>query len=734
MSIALPQKLNTLLSRSALASLSPSWHQALRHAANVTAAALSQLPEKNWSCLMEMVDELARLEADEATILAAILFDLPVLQETLVKESVWPSNQKSIMGLLDGQNAAARVWVLHAGRDAGKNSEGLRRLLLSIIHDVRVVPIILARQLALMRAAISQTESKQRALAQLTRDIHAPLANRLGIWQLKWELEDLAFRFLEPTLYRHIANALDERRIEREEYIHHVVSRLTQAFLEYGVSAQVSGRPKHIYSIWRKMQKKNLAFDQLYDLRAVRIIVLNESACYTALGIVHSMWAPVPSEFDDYIARPKVNQYRSLHTAVIGPEGRTVEIQIRTDEMHAQAELGLAAHWKYKEGGSSQTRGLERKIAWIRQLLETGGENEVNELAGALDAALVEERIYAVTPKGEVIDLPLGSTALDFAYYVHTMIGHRCRGAKVNDRIVPLTHRLKTGDRVEILTAREAKPRRDWLVSANAFLASSRSRDKVRAWFHKLDRTRNLQAGKDILTRELRRLNLMHADLSPVMEKLHLTGVDDLYMQLALGEIRPSQFGRAILESERPVQQSAPLQVSHRLPPSNPSQQKQTTFSVEGIGNLVVQLAQCCQPVAGETIIGYLTRTRGMTVHRPECEAFKRMALQAPNRVLPVEWGSSSDRYEVNVLVTAIDRRWLLKDITLAIAQEDASLSAIHSEVTRTMGHIRLALCLKVKDFGQLSTLLGKLDMLPGVVAVQRKGLQREAHSGSALS
>ena len=722
MVIALPQELNALLRHPALATLSASWNQTLRHAGKVTASLLSELPETTWFCLGATLDELEKLAADEATLIATILFDLPPLEAALRHDVTSPSDLKRIDGLLDGQNAAARVWALHAGRDAGRNSEGLRLLLLSIIQDVRVVPILLARQLARMRAAIGRSASEQRGLAQLSRDIHAPLANRLGIWQLKWELEDLAFRFLEPTLYRHIADALDERRAERENYIQRVVLRLSQTFAEYGVTAEISGRPKHIYSIWRKMQKKNLAFDQLYDLRAVRIIVMNEPTCYSALGIVHSMWAPVPSEFDDYIARPKVNQYRSLHTAVIGPEGRLVEVQIRTEEMHAQAELGLAAHWKYKEGGSSATRGLDRKIAWIRQLLEQGGENESNELAGALDAELVEERTYAVTPKGEVVDLPKGSTPLDFAYRIHTMIGHRCRGAKVNDRIVPLTYQLKTGDRVEILTAREAEPRRDWLVSGNAFLVSSRSRDKVRAWFRKLDSARNLQAGKDILVRELRRLNLMQADLNPVMEKLHISSQDDLYMQLALGEIRPSQFGRAVLESERPLQDPPSAQSTNHLPSASVPGHQQTTFTVEGIGNLVVQLAQCCQPIAGERIVGYLTRSRGITVHRPECDAFKRMASQTPNRVLPIEWGSSNKRHEVNIMVIAIDRNWLLKDITHTIAQEDASVTAIHSDCLRSTGRLRIALSLKVKDYGQLSSLLGKLEMLPGVMTVQRKG------------
>ncbi|RYZ68988.1 MAG: bifunctional (p)ppGpp synthetase/guanosine-3',5'-bis(diphosphate) 3'-pyrophosphohydrolase, partial [Lysobacteraceae bacterium] len=405
----------------------------------------------------------------------------------------------------------------HAERQVAGNNEGLRRLLLSIVNDLRVVPILLARQVARMRAAARLPAAERRALAQLTRDIHAPLANRLGIWQLKWELEDLAFRHLEPDTYRHLAQQLDEKRAGRERYIEGVKQTLRAALAEHGVAAEISGRPKHIYSIWRKMQKKQVPMEELYDLRAVRVAVDDVAACYAALGVVHALWVPVPSEFDDYIARPKPNDYRSLHTAVIGPEGRTLEVQIRTHEMHAQAELGVAAHWRYKEGGKGGDKAFERKIAWMRQLLEQSGESGREEggegLAGELDAQLAEERIYTLTPKGEVIDLPRGGTVLDFAYHVHTMVGHRTRGAKVNGRIVPLNHALRSGDRVEIMTAKTGEPRRDWLLASNAFLASGRARDKVRAWFHKLDRARNVQAGREVLERELKRLGLHQADL-----------------------------------------------------------------------------------------------------------------------------------------------------------------------------------------------------------------------------
>ena len=670
--------------------------------------------------LADTLDSLALLSADEAVVAAALLFDLPGLRARLPELPL--GNAVAVRGLLDGQDAADQVWALHAGRDAGRNSEGLRRLLLSIVHDLRVVPILLARQLASMRAADKLPDEQRRALAQLTRDIHAPLANRLGIWQLKWELEDLAFRFLDADTYRHIAREVDETRVARERYVEAVKRKLSGALGEHGIRAEVSGRPKHIYSIWRKMQKKQLAFEQLYDLRAVRVMVDDVAACYATLGVVHALWTPIPSEFDDYIARPKANDYRSLHTAVIGPEGRTVEVQIRTFDMHAQAELGVAAHWKYKEGGKGAEKSFDRKITWMRQLLEQAQDAaNPEDLAGALDAELIEDRVYALSPKGEVMDLPAGATPLDFAYHVHTMVGHRCRGAKVNGRIVPLAYRLRSGDRVEIMTGKEADPRRDWLLPANGFLASNRSREKVRSWFHKLDRTRNVQAGRELLDRELKRLGLQHADLMIAAKRFHADSVDDLYIQVALGDTGPHQVSRALLEAEKEKSQ----------PPSAPALPRPTArrdglgksdFTVQGVGNLLVQLARCCQPVAGEPISGYLTRARGVTVHRSDCPALARLSAAQPERVLPVEWGRAGSGYEVDVMVRAMERRWLLKDITNLIAQEDAYVLNINSDSLRDSGRVQLRLRLKVNDYGQLSTLLGKLDALPGVDEARRMG------------
>src|SRR5690606_35069690 len=507
--------------------------------------------------LRDTLDSLALLDAAGDVLAAAILHVAPALAERIGPRLA--REHPGIVVLLEGQQAANQVGGLHAeGRVGGAGSEGLRRLLLAIVRELRVVPILLARQLARLRAAATLPEAERQALAQLTRDIHAPLANRLGIWQLKWELEDLAFRHLQPDTYRRIARLLDEKRGDRERYIDDVKRQLDEALAAHGLHAEVSGRPKHICSIWKKMQKKGVPTRELYDLRAVRVMVDDVAACYAALGVVHALWLPLPSEFDDYIARPKRNDYRSLHTAVVGPEGKTLEIQIRTFEMHAQAELGVAAHWRYKEDGgagrsATGNAALDRKIEWMRRLLDAHAAKGAGaaDLLGEIDSELVEDRVYALTPKGEVVDLPAGATPLDFAYHVHTEVGHRCRGAKVDGRIVPLDHRLRSGDRVEIMTAKTGEPRRDWLVEANGFLASARSREKVRSWFHKLDRARNVQAGRELLERELKRVGLQHADLAPALRQFNARTAEDLQVQVALGDVGPHQVVRLLAEQER---------------------------------------------------------------------------------------------------------------------------------------------------------------------------------------
>ena len=667
---------------------------------------------------------LASLNAD-AEVMAATLLDALVDVEAIAAAADVPIPER-LHAMLEGQRAASRVWALHRDHGGGRNPEGMRRLLLALVRDLRVVPIVLARQLSRMRACERLPPSEQRALAQLTRDIHAPLANRLGIWQLKWELEDLAFRVLEPDTYNAIARLLDDNRAGRERYIAAALAQLREALAAQGIAGDVAGRPKHIFSIWKKMRRKDAPIGELYDLRALRVLVDDIAACYATLGVVHALWLPVPSEFDDYIARPKPNGYRSLHTAVIGPEGKTLEVQIRTREMHAQAELGVAAHWRYKEGSAAGGAAMDKRIAWMRKLLEQAAEaareGEATPLQG-MDAELAEDRVYALTPKGEVVDLPQGGTVLDFAYQVHTMVGHRCRGAKVDGRIVPLNYQLHTGERVEILTGKTAEPRRDWLQAGAGFLASGRSRDKVRAWFNKLDRARNLQAGRELLDRDLRRLGLLNADLGPVLARFNAGSVDELLVLVALGDVGPNQVGRALLDLERAAQEPTPTTpaapvakpAAHGAPPGPGA------VTVEGVDNLLAQVARCCQPLPGEPIVGYLTRARGVSVHRPDCASFLRLAARQPARVLPVEWGSRRREQEVGIRIEGVDRKWLLKDITTLVAQVGVHVASLHAEPVRGgHGRVRVQLQARIADFGQLGQLLSRLEALPGIQSARR--------------
>nr|WP_246064793.1 bifunctional (p)ppGpp synthetase/guanosine-3',5'-bis(diphosphate) 3'-pyrophosphohydrolase [Lysobacter lycopersici] len=673
-------------------------------------AEAARLPEQDAALLDDALASLRALGSDEDALLATALHALgdavPEAQRAAILRA-----HPGVAALLEGQDAAAQVWALHAEAGSARNQEGLRRLLLAMVQDLRVVPILLALQLARMRRMDAFDPAQRQAMARLTRDLHAPLANRLGIWQLKWELEDLAFRALEPDTYQRIARLLDDNRGGRERYIAQVRAELAASLAAHDIAAEVAGRPKHIYSIWRKMQKKGVPIGELYDLRALRVLVDDVAACYAALGVVHALWTPVPGEFDDYIARPKRNDYRSLHTAVLGPAGKTVEVQIRTREMHRQAELGVAAHWRYKEGRAGNDAAFSRRIEWMRQLLEAGADG----VQGGFESELAEDRVYALTPKGEVVDLPAGATPLDFAYHVHTEVGHRCNGAKVNGRIVPLQTQLRSGDRVEILTAKLAAPRRDWLVVANGFLASPRSREKVRGWFHKLDRARNVQDGRELLEKELRRLGLLQHDLAPVLSRFNVAAVDELQVLVALGDVGPSQVSRALLDLERAPEPETPaLRQPRRVAKAKPA-----SLTVVGVDNLMVQVARCCQPLPGEAISGYLTRGRGVSVHRADCPALLRLAAKQPQRLLPVEWGSAAGAQEVAVTVEGVDRKALLKDLTDTIAQADAHVGDLHAETLRG-GRVRIRIRLRVPGFEELSRLLGKLERLPGVERARR--------------
>ena len=677
--------------------------------ADMAAKAALVMDSAQLDACLKIWEVLQSLSADADMLLASAAYLCPAMLSPDTK--LKPEQAR----LLDGLNASRKVWEIYQQHGRMGSAEGLRRLLLAIILDLRVLIILLAWQLVQRRQAVAWPEAERLALAHLTFDIHAPLANRLGIWQLKWELEDLAFRFMQPVQYQQIAKQLQEKRGLRERYIEKAIRMIRQSVTQAGIEADVAGRPKHIYSIWRKMQRKAVDFDELYDIRAVRVLVDDVGACYSVLGLVHQLWTPIPGEFDDYIAQPKSNNYQSLHTAVVGPEGLGLEVQIRTWKMHEHAEMGVAAHWRYKEGGKAQGE-FEKKIAQMRQLLENSRSTDEQSLLAGIGTELVEDRKYLLTPKGEVIDLPPGGTVLDFAYHVHTDVGHRCRGAKVNGRIVPLEYQPHSGDRIEIMTGKTGAPKRDWLLAANGYLASSRSRDKVRSYFFRLDRQRNIDDGRELLDKELRRVALMQIDLKPVLEKLRIPDKDELCVALALGDISPGQISRALHEHLQPPE-PAPKKAT-----AAPKRITQSDMTVEGVGNLLTQLARCCQPVPGDAIAGYLTKGKGVSIHRANCPSFIYLVQKNPERELPVNWGSrEQSKYEVSIFIRAYDRKWLLKDLTNLIAQANVNIAGINT-LDQGGSMAELKINLKVADFGQLSALLSKLNAVPGVLEVRRFG------------
>jgi GTP pyrophosphokinase len=593
-------------------------------------------------------------------------------------------------------------------------------MLLAVVTDPRLVLVRLADQLRRMRHARELTEPERLRLSWETREIYAPLANRLGIWQLKWELEDLAFRWLEPASYRQIAGQLNESRVDRERWIEAAIAEVSAELAKAGIEAEVIGRPKHIYSIWRKMNRKGLAFDQVLDVRAIRIVTATVADCYAALGVVHGRWTYIPGEFDDYIATPKDNLYRSLHTAVIGPGAAPLEIQIRTREMHEHAELGVAAHWRYKEG-AARDAAYDRKIEWLRELLLPAAEAETDsDFLTRVRADLFEDRVYALTPRGEVVDLPAGATPIDFAYHVHTDLGHRCRGARVNGRIVPLNHRLANGEVVEIIGGKQAQPSRDWLIEQEGFLASPRSRAKVRAWFKKRDAGQNLAEGRELFERELARQGGQQAVVSDLIGEFGLSSAEALYLALGSGDLTMAQLSAAI---QRRVRARAAVPAPAELPPIGPAARGPAgAVQVEGVGDLMSVHARCCNPVPPEAITGYVTVGRGVTIHRAGCRNLARLAARAPERLLQVGWGRSADRrFPVEIVLHAMDRKGLLRDVTTLVADEKVNIERLATRGDPGQGSVDLALRVSVAGLEELTRLLSRLSTLPGVISARRR-------------
>ncbi len=619
-----------------------------------------------------------------------------------------------------GDVGLPRDWSPSQGLDA-RQAETVRKMLLAVVSDPRLVLAQLAQQLVRLRHARELPAEARERLAVEARMVLAPLANRLGVWQLKWELEDLAFRYLEPDEYKRIAAALNERRADRERYIDEVCEILREELARGHVKAEVYGRPKHIYSIYRKMERKHLAFEEVFDVRAVRIVVDSVPECYAALGIVHGLWTYIPGEFDDYIATPKGNFYRSIHTAVIGPQKRSVEVQIRTKEMHEHAELGVAAHWQYKEGGPRDAQ-YERKIEWVRRLLEPQEVSDTDrDFLERMRSELFEDRVYALTPKGEVVDLPRGATPLDFAYNVHTDLGHRCRGAKVNGRIVPLDYKVSNGEIVEIITGKHAAPSRDWLAPEQGYLVSPRNRAKVRAWFRKLDVSDNRVAGRQIAERELARLGVRPEHMSALVSELKANDIDQMHQQLGEGEITVTQLVQAAERLTQPAPE--PMPRTHRLQKAKAAARKKrgSLVEIEGVGDLPITLARCCAPIRPQPITGYVTLGRGVTIHSSDCPALARMRAVKPERTLNVEWSSDDpENLDVQIAITAYDRRGFVRDISDVMAAEHLSIDALNTVTDHDTSTAHMTVKLAVRDLEQLARVLRRLAGVPNVISARR--------------
>jgi GTP pyrophosphokinase len=665
--------------------------------------------------------------AQDATLIHAVMAREALVRSALDQADIAQSLGAEVVTLARELHEFGGVTLSARARGARKlepaQAEVLRKMLLSVVSDPRLVIARIAHQLVLMRHA-KTANPEQRGLWGLeTREVFAPLANRLGLWQLKWELEDLAFRFLEPDDYKRIAAALAEKRVAREQYIVDLVRELTALLAAEGIAAEIYGRPKHIFSIWRKMQRKQLTFEQLFDVRAVRIVVATVPECYAALGIVHGRYPYLAGEFDDYIATPKGNFYRSIHTAVIGPQGQAVEVQIRTREMHEQAELGLAAHWRYKEGAARDV-SYDRKIAWVRKLLEPaapGSEASDRDFLEEVRAELFEDRVYALTPKGEVVDLPSGATPLDFAYQVHTNLGHRCKGARVNGRIVPLTRALANGEIVEIITGKQPAPSRDWLSPEQGFLVSPRSRAKVRAWFRKLDEGDHRAAGHAAVERELARVGVGHEMLAALVQELKAPDADRLYVLVGEGEIGAGQLTQAIERLALPARaRKAPS-----VPRAVRAKAKRATSSpveLSGVGDLPISLARCCAPVRPQPIAGYVTLGRGVTVHRKDCAGLKRMLATHPERALPANWSAHDGALPVQIAIEAWDRRGLVRDLTEILAAAHLNIDSMQTVTDPVAGIASVSVRTGVQSLGELDQVLAKLKRVSGVTKARRTG------------
>ncbi len=671
---------------------------------------------------------LAELRMDARAISAALLHD-SVEDTPVTLDDIESQFGIEVARLVDGvtkmEQLPTDVEAMKGGKAGNKESEYLRKTFLAMGSDIRVVLIKLADRLHNMRTLGYLSPERQKRMAKETMEIFAPLANRLGIWQMKWELEDLSFRYLNPEKYKEIASKIAERRADRERYMQRIRDVLQKELTAADIYAQISARPKHIYSIYRKMERKRVPFEEIYDVRAVRVIVPDNPTCYQVLGIIHSIWHPIPGEFDDYIAAPKDNFYRSLHTAVLDEEGKTLEVQIRTMDMHEHAEYGVAAHWRYKEGAGRDDE-FEKRLIYLRRLMEFEEDDiaqDADEFLDAMRSDVFEDRVYAFTPKGDIVDLPGGATPIDFAYHIHTDVGNRCRGARVNGQLVPLDSRLKSGDRVEILTSKRGGPSLDWLNTNLGYVRTNRARTKIRNWFRHLDREKNIALGRDVIDRELKRLGLESMSRDALAALFNMPKVDDFLSLVGFGDITGAQISTKVLEAERKVQREATAQAGPQaIAASDAPTQKLVNASdgidVMGSGGMLINLGRCCNPAQGDSIVGYITRGKGVTVHRADCPNV--INTTEPERFINVSWGRVSEKtYPVPIEVIAYDREGLLRDIGGVVANENINIAQV--TVSTRQNIATLLVTLQIENTTQLSRVLSRIEQLPNVVEARRR-------------
>jgi GTP pyrophosphokinase len=684
--------------------------------------------ENVWPHALGLASSLASIGMDAASRASGILFATPKylakpddLRERFGAEIAGLAAGVEKLYQLRVSTRPARAGGKPSDEEQEKQSEILRKMVLAMVEDVRVVLVRLASRTQTLRYFAKNQTPDRESYAQESLDIYAPLANRLGMWQLKWEIEDLSLRFLDAEGYRRIAQMLDEKRAEREGFIHTVTAQLEKELGAAGIRAEMQGRPKHIFSIYNKMRAKELDFSEVYDVRAVRVIVDSIKDCYAVLGIVHNLWTPIPQEFDDYISRPKANLYRSLHTAVIGPDGRALEVQIRTQEMHQHAEYGVAAHWRYKEaGGASRAEGeFDEKIAWLRQLL--AWRDEVADSAEWVERfkhAALDDTVYVMTPQGKVVDLPAGSTPVDFAYALHTDLGHRCRGAKVDGHMVPLDKPLANGQRVEIVSTKVGGPSRDWLNAELGYLKSHRARQKVRQWFNNQALAETIAAGRAIVEREMHREGEGKAKLDTLASTLGFAKSEDLFAAVARDEVNLRQL-QVALRTLRGEAAPVPAEPTGPATHKTKSGGGDSGILIVGIDRLLTQLARCCKPVPPDPIRGFVTRGRGVSIHREDCPSFRNLSETHHERVIDADWGAKNiGAFSVDMVVVASDRQGLLRDVGEALAREKINVTAVNTQSKQDLAYMRFT-C-DVADVDQLRRALSVVKEVPGVLRASR--------------